>query len=91
VVDLFHEKLPELPAVAILNDARRKAIAARCRNELPSREHWDAYFDAVREQPFLLGSNDRNWRADFDWLLKPANITRVIERTYNRDGGHHAA
>jgi hypothetical protein len=32
---------------------------------------------------FLKGSNDRNWTATFDWLIKDANMPKVLEGNYD--------
>jgi hypothetical protein len=39
---------------------------------------------AIDRSPFLCGENDRRWKAYFDWMLKPANFTKLIEGTYDR-------
>lgn len=42
----------------------------------------------IHEQPFLYGDNDRGWLVTFDWILKPANLTKILEKAYvkNRIG-----
>ncbi len=44
----------------------------------------------VDESKFLSGRNDRNWVADFDWLLKTENAVKVLEDRYG-DGRDRAA
>jgi hypothetical protein len=43
---------------------------------------------AIHAQPFLYGDNDRGWLVTFDWILKPANLTKILEGAYikNRIG-----
>lgn len=36
-------------------------------------------FENLQESPFLLGENERCWRVDFDWLLRPENFIKVLE------------
>lgn len=70
VVDLFHEVLPELPAVRLLNDFRKKAISRFWKFALTSKRldgtarATDAesalvwirdYFERTRENDFLMG------------------------------------
>ncbi len=38
---------------------------------------------AVPGKPWLIGMNDRNWRADIDWLLQPDSITKIREGKYD--------
>ena len=39
-------------------------------------------FTRINGLPFCRGENDRGWRANFDWALKPANIAKVLEGVY---------
>lgn len=69
-----------LPKVRSLTDGRRKAIRARW------NEHGTAAFSdlfaAAAASSFLNGKNDRNWLADFDWMMKEANFAKVLEGKY---------
>ena len=31
--------------------------------------------------PFRLGSNDRGWKANMDWFLRPRSVWTVLERS----------
>ncbi len=39
---------------------------------------------AIERNPWMHGSNDRGWRADFDFLLQPKSFTKLIEGSYDR-------
>lgn len=74
-----------LPVPARL-DARRVGICdARWRDSF-GRDfgNWTAYCQAIRASPFCCGDNERGWRADFDWALKPKTIQGVQEGKYER-------
>ncbi|SIO26020.1 hypothetical protein [Halodesulfovibrio marinisediminis] len=43
---------------------------------------WESYFCMVHESTFLAGENDRGWTANFDWVVKPANVIKVEEGNY---------
>jgi len=88
---------PNLPeALASYNDAakacgwvecrefteNRRAAARQAWTRLGGREGWDRLIAAARQQSFLGGANDRSWRMNFDWLLKPANGAKVLDGTY---------
>jgi hypothetical protein len=75
MVDLYHEVLPELPAVRLMNDQRRKALSKLWRWVLTSaksdgtRRAYDAdqaltwlreYFTRASENDFLMGRTGRN-------------------------------
>jgi hypothetical protein len=33
----------------------------------------------------LKGGNDRNWSATFDWLIKDANMAKVLDGNYDNN------
>lgn len=39
-------------------------------------------FKAAEDTDFLKGINERGWKADFDWLMKPDNMMKVLENKY---------
>ena len=68
-----------------LTDARIRASRARFVDEFASdRDAWRAFLERVRASPFLMGDNDRQWRIDFDFAIKPASIAKITEGKYDR-------
>ena len=71
----------KLPSIKTMTETRKKAVRARIaqygKNSIPEA------FRNVLASPFLLGDNDRSWTADFDWIFKPANYTKILEQRYN--------
>lgn len=84
IASIYNAKLPQLAQVRDMTDTRRRVLqlAWRARAERQSLAWWEGYFDAVAQLPFLLGENDRGWRADFDWLLKTKSMLGVFEGKY---------
>ena len=80
VLDAFHESCPSLPKVLKLSDSRKKAIKARL-NDFGLDDIKRA-FVLTEQSDFLKGSNATGWQAGFDWLMKPANLTKVLEGNY---------
>jgi len=74
-----------LPKVTRMTSTRKSAINARVRDlaERSRVDWWEQYFEVVKSRGFLLGENDRGWRADFDWLLKPAHMQKILEGGYS--------
>lgn len=67
---------------------RRSAVANRW-SEHPDIAFWEGVFDRVEASNFLTGRErrgDRNWKAGFDWIFKPANLTKIIEGNYDNFG-----
>lgn len=90
IVDLYHSALPELPAVAILNDGRKRSLQARWRESEVHRDlqFWAEYFFQVKTSDFLMGrvpgrNGSKSFRATFDWLIAPSNFVKVVEGNYN--------
>lgn len=81
LVDLFNTKFEgKLSQVTQITDKRKAAIRARIANH--GKEAIVKVFNLVLNSPFLLGENNRNWRADFDWIFKPTNFVKILEGNY---------
>jgi uncharacterized protein YdaU (DUF1376 family) len=89
IIELYHEKLPELPKVEKLTKARAGNIRQRCLEDLKTLDNWGNYFDYVRSSAFLMGlapaTNGRPpFRADIDFLIKPGSFAKIAEEKYHR-------
>ncbi len=88
IIALYHAELPELDAVRVWNDQRRKSLRARWREdaERQSLDWWKGFFAYVRECPFLVGRqhnpNASPFYATLEWLIAPRNFVKVIEGRY---------
>lgn len=68
-----------LPRWLKSSHSRKRRVRARLTEE-PNLEVWRAAIASLAHSPFHLGENDRKWRADPDWLLKPDTLTRLLEK-----------
>ena len=48
-----------------------------------SLEDFRKMFEKAEGSAFLKGANNRNWSANFDWLMKDANFAKVIDGNYD--------
>ena len=80
IVNLFNSICSSLPSVRSLSESRKKAIKARLNTY--TIEDFKQCFENAEASSFLKGSNNRNWTATFDWLIKDANMAKVIEGNY---------
>lgn len=80
VVDLFHKICVSYPKVRSLSEARKKAIKARLKTY--SMDEFKTVFQNAENSSFLKGKNDRNWSANFDWLIADKNMAKVLEGNY---------
>lgn len=87
IASLYNQILPELPNCKRITETRRRQLQSRWR-ENPKRqnlEYWEKYFNYVSTSDFLMGKT-KDFKANFDWLIKPTNFQKVIEGNYeNRD------
>ena len=87
VVDLFHSICTSFPKIRSISTARRKAIKARLNTY--SLDDFKTVFENAEASSFLKGSNDRNWTATFDWLIKDSNMAKVLEGNYADKGNRY--
>jgi predicted phage replisome organizer len=80
IVDLFNSTCVSLPSVRSLSEARKKAIKARLNTY--TIDDFKQCFENAQASSFLKGSNPRNWTATFDWLIKDANMAKVLDGNY---------
>ncbi len=74
-----------------LTDADRKRIRAAYNLKIEGRfivreqglEFWEGLFNDVLNSRFLLGANDRAWRADFEFLTRASSIQKFLEGKYD--------
>ena len=80
VIDLYHSICISFPKIRSISNARRKAINARLNTY--TLDDFKTVFENAENSSFLKGSNDRNWSANFDWLIADKNIAKVLEGNY---------
>lgn len=82
VVELYNSICVDLPLVRTITSARIKTIKTRLRDH--PIEELKELFEVAQATPFIKGENDRGWKANFDWLMNEANMTKVLEGYYNK-------
>lgn len=86
IIAAYHEILPELDSVVVSlwkpSTKRYKWLQARWResDKHQSVEFWRRFFKALRNYPFYLGTNDRCWKANLEWMVKQENFIKLIEK-----------
>ncbi len=79
IVDMYHSICVSFPSVRSLSDARKRAIKARLKTY--GLEDFKTVFENAESSSFLKGV-DGGWKASFDWLIKEANMLKVMEGNY---------
>lgn len=81
ILALYSSICLSYPKVTKLSDTRKKAIKARISSGY-SLDDFKSLFTLAEQSDFLKGKNDRNWQAAFDWLIKDANMAKVLDGNY---------
>lgn len=81
IADMYNDTCVSFPRVITLSDKRKKAIKARLKSY--TEDDFKTLFEKAEASSFLKGSNNRDWSADFDWLIKDSNMAKVLEGKYD--------
>lgn len=80
IVDMYNNTCVSFPHVKSLSESRKKAIRARLKTY--SLDDIQTLFTKAESNDFLKGKNNRNWSANFDWLLKDSSMAKVLDGNY---------
>ena len=82
IINTYNDICISFPRLRTLSDTRKKAIKARI-NSGYSYEDFELMFTKAEASTFLKGGNDRDWSATFDWMLKDANMAKILDGNYD--------
>lgn len=86
--ELLKDKLSEVRG---FTEKRKANFRERWKDELDENmDTWRLFCSKILRQQFLLGKNDRGWKANIDWALKPNSITKTLEGGYMHDVSQNA-
>lgn len=74
-----------LPEAVAMSKKRASSAAERLRDPF-FRDNWQEALSQIPGTPFLLGKNQRKWRANIDWFLQPDSILHIMEGKYQDNG-----
>lgn len=66
-------------------EKRKKALNERLKDVFFS-ENWVNALRKISESDFCTGKNDRGWKADVDWFLRPDSVAKIMEGKYDNRG-----
>ena len=96
LIALYHEHLPMLPRVEVVNDGRKRALSTRWREVVTDPDirgspdvrqagiEWFAWFFSHAATSRFLTGRAKDWRADFDFLMTASRFAKVVEGRYHR-------
>ncbi len=79
---LYNTICVSFPRIKSIDGERRKAVGARW-NKCKTLDVFEELFTICEQSDFLKGQNERNWTADFDWMMKANNFTKILEHKYD--------
>ena len=82
IMDLYNATCVSYPRCKSMSEARKKAIRERF-NAGYTLDDFRVLFTKAEASSFLKGKNNRNWSATFDWMLKDANMSKVLDGNYD--------
>ncbi|MBE6846358.1 MAG: DUF4373 domain-containing protein [Ruminococcus sp.] len=87
IFELYNRICTSYPRVTAFSENRKKAVRARLKTY--SVQDFEKLFKKAQSSDFLKGRNNRNWSANFDWLVKDANIAKVLDGNYDNHESSH--
>jgi len=86
IIENYKNNCPNMPEIKLLTDQRKKTINARLKEH--GIEMINQILEIAGRSDFLNGKNDKRWKANFDWLMKPLNFVKIMEGNYNNNKQH---
>ncbi len=88
VQSAWNASCPPLPRCLSISSKRAATIAARLKEPF-FVENYQAAIKRASLSDFCLGKTDRgNWRMDFDFLLQPDAVAKIMEGKYDNAGSN---
>lgn len=85
IMQLFNSTCKSLPKIKDMTDKRQKAIKTWWDKESLTLEDLRRFFEKVENSRFLTGQVNE-FRACFDWIVKPSNRQKIVEGNYDSSG-----
>lgn len=71
----------QITKIKSIDGTRRKTFLARCKEYKTDINFWKALFHTIEKSDFLSGRK-KDWSASFDWIIRPTNLTKILEGNY---------
>lgn len=83
IKDLYNSICTSFPKVLNVTGKRRKAVSGRWK-EYEDLTAFETLFRKTQDSAFMRGELGGDWRGpDFDWLMCPTNMAKVLEGKYD--------
>lgn len=81
IAKMYNEICKSYPKVRSISEARERAIKARMKRY--NLDDFRMLFEKAEASNFLKGGNDKDWSANFDWLIKDRNMAKVLDGNFD--------
>lgn len=82
IVGIYNSCCPNLPQIQKMTEKRKKAITNFLKEF--SEDQFEEICQIANISEFLTGNNDRNWKADFDFIMRIDKATAILEGKYSQ-------
>lgn len=80
-LNIYNEECTNLPKCLKITEKRKVAIN-KCLKEKINEEVFREICIKANQSNFLIGENDRNWKADFDFVTRSDKAMQILEGKY---------
>lgn len=85
----YNATCTSLPKCKLMTDKRRKAIKAF--EKQLGKDQFLEVCEKASTSAFCTGSNDRGWKADFDFLIRADKAASILEGKYDSKEAHNGS
>jgi len=75
-----------LPKILVLSGGRKSKLLARLKEPF-FRDNWKDAIARIAKSRFCMGENDRKWKADIEFFLRPDSVAKAMEGKYDNGKG----
>ena len=80
-LNIYNQECTNLPKCLKITEKRKVAIN-KCLKEKINEEVFKQICIKANQSDFLIGENDRNWKADFDFITRSDKAIQILEGKY---------
>lgn len=84
IVEIYNDYCTNLPQAQKITEKREKAIDKFLKEF--TEEQFTEICILANSTNFLIGKNEKGWKADFDFLMRTDKATNILEGKYNNNG-----
>jgi hypothetical protein len=85
ILEMYNELCETKGLRSIRNISGKRNTQTTARFKEHGMSGFTGLFEKVSASLFLCGGGERGWKADFDWLINPTNMQKVLEGKYDND------